>query len=129
MQTTATQHNKLTVCIMSSVFQFLPVVNRFCIFWCIHQMISVAIAQSSSKYCRLFYMLGSLFPISCFYAALNMLKHRLRVYKLVIMLFSVVFCPEIKLLIQMSSKPLNPSDNIFSYDFHKILSYVDTTKR
>ena len=58
-----------------------------------------------------------------------MLKHRLRVYKLVIMLFSVVFCPKIELLIQMSSKPLNPSDNIFSYDFHKILSYVDTTKR
>ena len=52
-----------TACIMSS--RFLPVVHRFCIFWCSHQMYSATIAQSSSKYSRPYYLFRSLFPISC----------------------------------------------------------------
>ena len=85
--------------------QFLPVVHMFCIFWCIHQMYSATIAQSSSKYCRPYYLLRSLFLISCFLVSLCCSAHAyaltMRLYNLVITLFSAVFGPNIELLTQM----------------------------
>ena len=97
----------LAVCIMFN--QFLPVVHRFCIFWCIHQIYSATIAQSSSKYCRPYYLLRSVFPISCFLVSMWCSSHAyaltMRLYNLVIMLFSVVFGPNIELLTQMPCRP------------------------
>ena len=58
----------LTACI---IFQSVsPVVHRFCFFWCIHQMYSATIAQSSSKYCGRGSLFRSLFPVSCFLVSL-----------------------------------------------------------
>ena len=90
-QTTATWRVLLglTACIMSS--QFLHVVHRFCIFWCIHQMYSATIAQSSPKYGRPYYLFGSLFLIPCFLVSLGCSAHAyaltMRLYNLVITLF------------------------------------------
>ena len=97
----------LTACNMSS--QFLHVVHRFCIFWCIHKMYSATIAQSSPKYGRPYYLFGSLFLISCFLVSLGCSAHAyaltMRLYNLVITLFSVVFGPNIELLTQMLCRP------------------------
>ena len=93
---------RLTACIMFS--QFILVAHRFCIFWCIHHMYSATIAQSSSKYCRHYYLFRSLFPIECFLVSLYCSAHAyaltMRLYNLVITLFSVVFGPHIELLTQ-----------------------------
>ena len=68
-QTTTTcckMENNIETNCMYYVQSVLLVVHRFCIFWCIHQMYSATFAQSSSKYCRPYYLFRSLFPISCF---------------------------------------------------------------
>ena len=111
----------LTACtgIMSS--QFLPVVHRFSMFWCIHQMYSVSIAQPA--HCRPYYLFRSLFPIACILVSLCCSAHALyaltmRLYNLIIMLFSVVFGPHI----------IDLSRNILSYACYTILTYVETTE-
>ena len=119
-QTTTTCRNiesnrgllRLTVYIMSS--EFLPVVHRFCISGGIHEMCSVATAQSSSKFCRCYYLFSS----SCFLVSLCCSAHA-------IVRFShrvVISCIWPKYLMDLSH-------NILSYDFFEILSYVETTKR
>ena len=114
----------LTACNISS--HFLPVVHRFFIFWCIHQMYCTTITQSLSKYSRPYYLFRSLFPIACFLVSLCCSAHAyaltMRLYNLVITLFSVVFGSKIKFL------TLILSPNIQSYAFYKSITNAETTK-